>query len=138
MSEGPAPGRRYTVGHYDAPREHLDPSPKVIVWYRVYAALMALASLGFLGGAAFFAWMQTRPEVAMQPHAADAQLTAMLLVFLGVAQLVFYAVGVLVPRRPWGWTYGLIVIGIGLPGLLTIPLLLFWLKLDAKAAFSRL
>ncbi len=55
---------------------------------------------------------------------------------------LFYAVAALVPRKPWGWTVGLIaVIGMFFPFIITlalmIPLLLFWLKPETKRAFQK-
>jgi hypothetical protein len=47
----------------------------------------------------------------------------------------------MVPYKPWGWTVGLLVIGAGLAScmvLFAIPLLVFWLKPETKAAFGRL
>ncbi len=55
---------------------------------------------------------------------------------------LFYAVAALVPRKPWGWTVGLVaVIGMFFPFIITlalmIPLLLFWLKPETKRAFQK-
>lgn len=130
--------RPYTVGIYDAPGELLDPSPKVIFWYRVYAGLMLFAALVVFALVLVYAWLQTLPEQAMRPGSGDRQTIALLLVLVAAAQAAFHAVGAFVPRKPWGWTYGLMVIAVGLPGLLAIPLLVFWLKPEAKAAFCRL
>ena len=60
----------------------------------------------------------------------------------GVIGALFYAAAAFVPRKPWGWTVGLIaVVGMFFPFLITaalmIPLLLFWLKPETKRAFQK-
>jgi hypothetical protein len=45
------------------------------------------------------------------------------------------------PRRPWAWIFGLVLICIGLTSLcclpVAIPLLLSWLKPETKSYFGR-
>jgi hypothetical protein len=132
--------RPYTVA-YEPPEYVDDPRPRVIFWYRAYAAVMLLASLVLLVGATFLAWAQTRPEVAMLPGAGEAQTQAIIMFLLSAFAVAFYGMATFMPFKPWAWTLGLVVIALGLPGLtivVCVPLLLAWLKPNVKAAFCRL
>lgn len=125
---------------YQAPREHRDARPAVIVWFRVYSAVMMLLSLGMVGLAVLMGYEATRPEVALSANGAGAPLVAIVLTLLATAMVVLYAVATFVPFKPWGWSVGLVAIGLGLAGgtaIFAIPLLVFWLKPEAKAAFAR-
>jgi len=141
VKEGAAPARKaYTVA-YEPPEYVSDPLPRVIFWYRAYAAVLLLASLALLGVATILAWAQTRPEIAMRPGSADAQTHAIVLFLAAAASVAFYGVATFMPRKPWAWTFGLLVIALGCPSVtivLCLPLLLAWLKPTVKAAFCRL
>jgi hypothetical protein len=111
----------------------------VILWFRVYAAVMMLASLAMLG-LALMGYEATRPEVAIEANAAGAPLVAVVLVLLSVALVALYGVATFVPLKPWGWTVGVVAIGLGLAGgsvIFAVPLLVHWLRPQVKAAFAR-
>ncbi|MDB6027795.1 MAG: hypothetical protein JWM68_4018 [Verrucomicrobiales bacterium] len=55
---------------------------------------------------------------------------------------IFYCVAIFVPRKPWGWTIGLIaILGSTLPFIITlagaIPLTQLWLKPETKRYFAK-
>jgi len=132
--------RPYTVA-YEPPEPVHDPRPRVLFWYRAYAALMLLASLVFLAFATFVAWAQTNPEIAMLPGSADAQTSAIVMFLVGVTAVGLYGTATFMPMRPWAWTLGLVVIALGLPGLTIVfclPMFFAWMKPPVKAAFCRL
>ena len=60
---------------------------------------------------------------------------------LGVVLLAVFAVGFVLPRKPWAWVAHLVLIAIGLTSCCTmpaaIPLLVAWLKPDLRAWFGR-
>ena len=113
----------------------------MIFWYRVYAAVMLFGSLGLLAVAALVAWAQTRPEVAMLRGAAQAQTQAMVLVLFAAIAVGFYGTATFMPLKPWAWTFGLIVIALGVPSVtivVCLPMFFAWMKPSVKAAFCRL
>ncbi|MEA2746711.1 MAG: hypothetical protein QOI41_854 [Myxococcales bacterium] len=117
-----------------------DARPRVILWFRVYSAVMMLVSLGFLGLAVLMGYAATRPEVAIDANAAGAPLAAIVLALLSAALVALYGVATFVPFKPWGWTVGLVAIALGLAGgsvIFAIPLLVHWLKPQVRAAFAR-
>lgn len=112
--------------------------PKVILWFHVYAGLMA-AMYFFLSvvvmGLLFFVG-----EELGDGGEYDFVFFLGLVVFCFFLCFVFL-LPVLVPRRPWVWVYSLILICIGLTSICTlpatIPLLIFWLKPEVKQAYAK-
>ena len=129
--------RPYTVG-YDPPASTHNPRPRVLFWYRVYAATMMLASGVFV---AFVAWAHTVPRIALRAGAALEQPAVLVMFLLAVTAVGFYATATFMPLKPWAWTFGLVVIALGLPGLtiaFCLPMFFAWMKPSVKAAFRRL
>ncbi|MGB7159266.1 MAG: hypothetical protein WBD40_14450 [Tepidisphaeraceae bacterium] len=60
---------------------------------------------------------------------------------MGVPLAAVFGVAPFLPRRPWVWIYDLVLICLGLTSICcmpaTIPLLIFWLKPEAKAWFGK-
>lgn len=103
--------------------------PAVIRWFRIYAGLMAMSALALL--ALSFASV-SKGDAGLGPIATCVLLGAL---------AAFYAFAASVPFKPWGWTVGLVAIGLGVAGCaapVAFPLLVFWMKPLAKAAFGRL
>lgn len=112
---------------------------KTHFWYRVYCSVMlliyiAVTAIGiglmFLSGSA----NSTEDENEM--------------FFVGIAYLLIgpifaiaYAAALILPRKPFTWVYGIVMIAIGLTSCCflpaAVPLLLFWLKPETKAYFGR-
>jgi hypothetical protein len=121
----PPPGG--PIGYYTPPAGG-GARPATILWFRVYAIASALAVLAFL-----LVWQFLAPR----PSAGDV-LGAL---GLSLPFLVVYGIGALVPYKPWGWTYALIVIGLGMLGCLapfSVVLVILWTRPEVKAAFGRL
>lgn len=115
------------------------PAP-VWPWYVAYAVAMALLYLACVGGA-----------VALGVFAADIPASAtddmppvVMAVILGVIGLplfVAYAAAPFLPKKPWAWTYHLVLICISLTSaccmIAGIPLLIYWMKPETKAMFGK-
>lgn len=95
--------------------------PKVIAWYRVYAAASVLI---YLAGAEL---------CGVLGHPGYAALSVLV--------AVFFAFATFVPYKPWGWTLALFAIGLGAvapTGVASFVLGLLWFRPLTKAAFGRL
>jgi hypothetical protein len=90
-----------------------------------------------VGGAALL--LMDPGTLGMEPMEAKIQGVAFLVV--GALLILPFAAGPLLPRRPWAWIYGLVLICIGLTSCCclpaSIPLLLAWLKPETKAFYGR-
>ena len=121
-------------GYYDPPPSQRG-RPAVITWYRVYASCTLLLYMLVVG-----AWI----FVSSAEPGTHGPEQALVLLGIGLLILVFgafYAVAAMVPFKPWGWTVGLIAICLGLSSCLVVaavPLLVYWMKPETKAAFGRL
>jgi hypothetical protein len=116
---------------YAAPAFSRDARPAVILWFRIYAASMTLLSVALLA-ATLLSKMGDRNAGA----STVLSLAAIALVLAAV-----YGVATFVPFKPWGWTWGLVAIALGVASggaLFAVPLLVFWFKPQVKAAFARL
>ena len=67
--------------------------------------------------------------------------TVVVIVVLSVLLAAFYAIAAFVPFKPWGWSWALAAIALGVVSggaLFAVPLLFFWFRPRLKAAFARL
>ncbi len=123
-------------GPYEPPAEHRG-RPAVILWFRAYAVLSLLVYGGFL---LLWHWLMPPAQGGhlFRPHPIWLS-PVVTTVALALASL--FAVGALVPHKPWGWQVGLVAVALGLvscTAVFAFPLLVFWLKPETKAAFGRL
>ena len=112
--------------------------PKVVTWFKVYAGALCVT---YVAVAAFsIVFFAVSPHELEMP-AVQAHVTGALLLAMGVVLSAACLVPLVAPRRPWLWTYDLVVICLGLTSvccmLASIPLLIFWLKPETKAWFGR-
>ncbi len=143
MAGGPPGGDRGTptYGYYEPPL-HSRGRPAVITWFRVYAVTSIFLYLGFLGFLALWQFLTPAvPNEATSPTPIEAVAVLAFIVFICVAFAAFYGVAAMVPYKPWGWTMGLVAITLGLMSCMavaSVPLLIYWLKPETRAAFGRL
>ena len=110
--------------------------PAVIAWFRVYAVTTLFLYVGMIVG-----WLLLAAGGPDVHHGPDQAFVLLLIGAFALAFGAFYAVAAMVPYKPWGWTLGLVAICLGLSScmaLAAVPLLVFWMKPETKAAFGRL
>ena len=106
--------------------------PKVITWFRFYAGLLSILGAGFMAVGLFL----FEPVSGKFP---DLELDRIGLVLMGFALFGVHAVALLPVRRPWLWTYSLVVIALGVSSCFLpfcIPMLIFWVKRETKSYFN--
>jgi len=120
----------------------IDPAaPPVLKWYRIYAGLMAaLYVICLLATLLVFFYKPSPQELQDFPLWAFKLFIAFLAVLCGgLAFLYIYAF--FLPNTSGAWIYHLVLICIGLTSaccmLVSIPLLIFWLREDTQAYFGR-
>ena len=114
--------------------------PQIVLWFKVYAGLMAFV----------YALVIALGVLLMVPNLipADTSEDAMAMKFGGVIYLVIglifggaYIVGLVTKAQSWAWVYNLVLICVGLTSCLflpiCIPLMIFWLKPEVKAFYGR-
>lgn len=108
-------------------------TPPVWRWYVAYVVLMALVYVGCV----------VTGLVLVFSAEGDGNGTAgVLLTFLGVVLAGAFIAAPLLPRKPWAWTYHLVLICFSLSSAccmpVCVPLLIHWLKPRTKAFFGRI
>ena len=117
---------------------------KVFIWYRVFCGVVALSSLfwAVLGLIAIFG-SSSQPTVKEQHDSFNGGL---MFVVLGLLFFVPYIVALILPRKPFHWVLGIILIAfnlipLGFSSCILLPsaiaLLIFWLKPETKTYFGR-
>ncbi|MGC3959021.1 MAG: hypothetical protein QM813_14080 [Verrucomicrobiota bacterium] len=109
--------------------------------FAAYGIMLALGKvepdLGLIESAVSRNDPKLRHEIIAEKRAEAPEVAVFT---IGVA--AFYAFAACIPRRPWAWTFGLVVICTTImPLLITvagmIPLLLQWVSPSAKQYFGR-
>lgn len=119
--------------------------PQVCIWYSIYCACFLLAyMLTAIAGIAMAVFAET---IAANSAALDKEGERISNMILGgglavvsVPLCILFSLGLLVPRRKWGWIYGFFPIAIGLSSPCcmpaSIPLLLFWIKPNTRRWYN--
>jgi Na+/pantothenate symporter len=60
---------------------------------------------------------------------------------LGVIFFIIFAVALVLPRKPYNWIVGIVMMALGMTSCcflpFLIPLLIYWIKPETKAYFGR-
>ncbi len=117
-----------------------EPPPRpIVIWlfklYCVFIILCGLFSIGF-GGVVL-----TFNPPAPSPARTEGIQIAALYFFMGAASALPALLGIFIPRKPWGWTYSMILLGLSMLGCVCIPpavlLLIFYLRPNVKAFYGK-
>jgi MFS family permease len=117
------------------------PAPPVWKWYVAYCVFMAILYL--LCIVMGFVFLLAAPASDRRPTSPEeARLFGVVFMVVGLVLTIPFASGPFLPRKPWAWTFGLVLICIGLTSACclpaAIPLLIFWLKPETKAYFGKI
>lgn len=118
--------------------ERCSQRPKVISWFKVYCAFLCLL---YLATAAFSLFFFLADPADTEMSTVVARITGALLLVLGLGLFGACLLPLILRPRPWLWTYDLVVICLGMTSACilpaSIPLLIFWLKPEAKRYFGK-
>ena len=111
---------------------------KTFLWYRVYLAFMVFLYLAVI---VFSVFLAVAKPATGQYNPNEIFMVGIIYAVVGAFCFLLFATAIFLPRKPWSWIVGIVMIAIGmtsccfLPFLL--PLLIFWLKPETKAYFGR-
>lgn len=120
-SQYPPPGG-FTPGYGGPPPPSSYGTPGVVTWFKVYAALMALVYLLLMGLGIFMIVAGASLE-GMEELQGDASpiVIGVLYAIMGFVFAIVFAVGLFLPRKPWGWIMGIVLIALGMTSLCCLP-----------------
>jgi hypothetical protein len=106
----------------------------VIPWFYAYCVLCLLMYLLVVVVVSLFIAgifpVETPEEPAMPP------IIGGIYIVLGMVLAAAFALGLLAPRRKWGWIYNLVLICLTMTSCgclpMAIPLLIFWIRADCR------
>lgn len=114
------------------------PKPAAWTWFAAYCAFMALLYLFCIVAGIFVLFSD---EAGSEMGKPEARIMGTVFIVMGLALLVPFAAGPLLPRRRWAWVVGLILICIGMTSACclpaAIPLLIWWLKPEMKDYYNQ-
>ena len=118
--------------------------PRALVWLRVYCLLLAVGCLFVVAHAGVFVWAIAYNPSAWKPSPPPSWLVAFPLAYGSVA--LCGAIGCVVapwvlPRRPWAWIAGMLMIAAGMTGgpccwLAVFPMVWLWCEADNRVYFG--
>ena len=112
--------------------------PQAWSWYVAYC--LAMAAMYFVVAALGVVFLALDPA-DLEMESLEARVQGVVLLVMGLALCVPFAVAPLLPRRSWVWVYGIVLIAVGLTSCCcmpaSIPLLIAWMKPEMKQAFGR-
>jgi hypothetical protein len=111
---------------------------KTFFWYRVYCAAMALL---YIGLAAVGIYLATEPLESSSYERDQTELMGIIYAIIGTAFFLLFAVALVLPRKPYNWIVGIVMMAIGMTSCCTlpavVPLLIYWVKPETQAYFGR-
>jgi hypothetical protein len=111
--------------------------PNVLVWFKVYCAVLALLYLFLV--ALGVVYLVVDPAV-LGKDAMEIRILGVLFVAMGIPLAVASALPFFVRPARWVWVYGMVLICIGMTSCCfvpaCVPLLVYWMKPETKAYFG--
>jgi len=108
--------------------------PAVVMWFKLYAGLLAFSNLLMVPSGIVMAIMSF---VIDEPDASVVfLLSSLVMIFGGLVLSVLFAVPIFLKPRPWVWIYSVIIIAMTMMQLcclpLAVPLVYYWVREDNR------
>ncbi|MBW2528896.1 MAG: hypothetical protein JRI23_32270 [Deltaproteobacteria bacterium] len=114
--------------------------PSVVVYYKAFCGFMAFVYVLVAGMGVLLLFLPTLAPSSSGPSGGEALIAGGMYIVLGIGLTIPYALGIVLGRKPWVHTYGIVMIGLTMTSCMCIPialpLLLAWLKPEVKAWYK--
>lgn len=112
--------------------------PAVVTWFKVYAVTLLLLYVAVAAMSLVFFLV---PTSELEMERTEAIVIGSIFLAMGLLFAAACVPPLLGGRRPWVWVYGIVLICMGMTSACflpaCIPLLIFWLKPEAKAYYGK-
>lgn len=112
---------------------------KTHFWYRIYCGAMSFMYFCCILVGAVLIFVSSSDS--NMPDAESNMLMGIVYATVGFVLMVIFLVGLFLPRKPYNWIYGIVMIALGMTSCCTwpatIPLLIFWVKSETQAYLGR-
>jgi hypothetical protein len=111
---------------------------KTFFWYRVYCGFLTFLNL-LIAALGIFLVAYGPQMSGYDPQ--EAFITGIMYIILGVIFFVTYGIAFFLPRKPYNWIVGIVMMALGMTSCcflpFLIPLLIYWLKPETQSYFGR-
>jgi len=110
--------------------------PRVVKWFKVYCGVICVVSFCRVPAS----WMFfLAPPRGMS--AGEAEFMGLVFLVTSLVSFAIFVVPFCVEKRPWVWTYNLVLICLGFTSLcsllICVPLLISWIKPEVKRYYGK-
>ena len=133
-----AQARGFSSGGSTGIPEDNELGAKTYFWYRVYCMVMVALYVMVMALGVILAVVQPESDTG---SAEESLIMGLAYAIVGAIFAVVYAVALFLPRKPFNWIVGIVMLAIGMTSCCFIPaalpLLIFWIKPETQAYFGR-
>ena len=108
------------------------------MWFKVYCGVLCFTYIALAAMSLIFFFI---PPEEMDMPVPAVRLVGVLFLVMGLLLSAVCALPFFVAPRPWVWVYGMVLICLGMTSACflpaCIPLLIFWIKPEAKRYFGK-
>lgn len=114
--------------------------PSAVVYFKAYCGFMAVVYLLLAGLGVLLMILPALAPSPTGPQHGEALIMGGFYIVLGFGLAIPYGLALVLKRRPWMHTYGIVLIGLTMTSCLclpiALPLLFAWLKPEVKAWYK--
>jgi hypothetical protein len=111
---------------------------KAFLWYRVYCGVLVIL---YLLVALMGVFLAAFAPPTRQYNSEETFVMGVIYAVLGVVFFLVFTVALFLPRKPYNWVVGIVMMALGMSSCcflpFLIPLLMYWIKPETKAYFGR-
>ncbi|MCB1023950.1 MAG: hypothetical protein KDB79_06165 [Acidobacteria bacterium] len=130
--------QQFAAGHTETIPQDNELGRKTYFWYRVYCAVLVALYVFLMGLGVILIFFEPEPRTSSPD---EDLIVGLVYIILGALFALVFLIAIFLPRKPYNWIVGIVMIAFGMTSCCflpaTLPLLIFWLKPETKAFFGR-
>ena len=111
---------------------------RTFFWYRVYLGVMVFL---YAATIVFGIFLLVAKPATSEYSSNEMFIMGIVYAAIGAICFIIFAAALFLPRKPWNWIVGIVMMAIGMTSCcflpFLIPLLIYWFKPETKAYFGR-
>lgn len=111
---------------------------KTFMWYRIYCGFLCFIYLLLTAAGIFLAVAQ---PATREQTPEESLIIGIVYAVLGIIFFLIFVIALFLPRKPYNWIVGIVLIALGMTSCcflpFLVPLLIYWIKPETQAFFGR-